>query len=679
MLSSSFQVAKKVMQITWHVKPLIRKKNLILYLYLTFSTAFTEQARQADHLVEMCGVAAHLGYTDTPYWLNWSSVVDASPTLKSLVFDLGIRHIRDGIPLGTGQTDSLNRQKLVELHSHGINLTGILAQSAYQTLDTSRISRDLKRMEELQLGPMMNAIEGPNEYDLFNPLGQSNSQWPNELLAFQKHLYTTVKKSSVFKNTPIYGPTIGIPGFNGPPAALKGIVDYCDYGNGHPYPGGGQPEWNALSTFQVQARKMSGNKSLVATETGYNTAIDYPTGNAGISERADGIYTPRLLMYYFKQGFHKVFLYELMDIKPDPGKFDESEHHYGLIRLTDNSKPTGTPVGIAPKASYKALKNLLKLFNDPGPDFIPKALAYHLEGDLTDIQTVLLQKRNGTFFLVLWNQKPVFDLKNRVDITLPERKLTVQFDQDITETRLYRPGTAETIVNLKTSSKPSKQDISVYEDIVVLEIKPALEKNQQIEDQLKLASEIRILTNFEYQKVSGLAWKGDTSGIMVKDNTKPASVTYSRKSLRGFEIEVGMVLNDPNLPYEKLDFTNLKFFCSSDKNIWTEIAVKALAVEPAGDAWARYPSTWKTRLVPVAAVPAGTNYLMIENVPGKTAPYLFSVSLVQSDTSVSTGNLRPKSHIMSKLKYQFRLLDLRGRQNSPSQWRNRNQLNRENE
>ena len=56
----------------------------------------------------------------------------------------------------------------------------------------------------------------------------------------------------------------------------------------------------------------------------------------------------------------------------------------------------------SPRLQFTALKNLIALFKDPGAAFVPDRLAYTLSGVSTGIQQMLFQKRDGRFYLAVW-------------------------------------------------------------------------------------------------------------------------------------------------------------------------------------------------------------------------------------------------------------------------------------
>ena len=56
----------------------------------------------------------------------------------------------------------------------------------------------------------------------------------------------------------------------------------------------------------------------------------------------------------------------------------------------------------SPRLQFTALKNFIALLKDPGVAFMPGTLAYSLSGVTTGIQQMLFQKRNGRFYLAVW-------------------------------------------------------------------------------------------------------------------------------------------------------------------------------------------------------------------------------------------------------------------------------------
>ena len=70
--------------------------------------------------------------------------------------------------------------------------------------------------------------------------------------------------------------------------------------------------------------------------------------------------------------------------------------NFGYIRTNNTVKP-----------SFTAVKNLLALLSDRGPRFAPAVLDYRVTGNATNVYKVLMQKRDGTFYLAMWVGRPM--------------------------------------------------------------------------------------------------------------------------------------------------------------------------------------------------------------------------------------------------------------------------------
>jgi hypothetical protein len=219
-----------------------------------------------------------------------------------------------------------------------------------------------------------------------------------------------------------------------PPAAWRGLRDYVDWGNFHPYPYNGDPfvpplRYGGLDSFFLQGdfpsvaitaapnaftayRDIYGTAPMAATETGYPTARDF-TPEALVAK-----YLPRLYAEFFRLGIKRTFVYQLLDFFDDPKNLDP-EASFGLLRHDLSERPAF--------ATVAALARLLAEPRGPGgavpPDF---ALTLRLHGqgafgDPSHVHHLLLSRRDGTLLLLLWNEVSGEDLspKPRRPITVP--------------------------------------------------------------------------------------------------------------------------------------------------------------------------------------------------------------------------------------------------------------------
>lgn len=204
-------------------------------------------------------------------------------------------------------------------------------------------------------------------------------------------------------------------------------------------------------------------KPLVATETGYHTAVNMPVGQAqpGVSEAAMAKYVPRLFMEYFNAGVPHTFGYELLDEWPDPQK-DESEKNFGLLRNDYSYKPAAT-----------ALKNTISLLRDPGAEFTPGALDYTITGGNRDLHHSLLQKSNGDFFLALWQEVSSYDASNRRDIAIADQPITLTLNTPISGAATYLPN--DSLLPTASYGALIQLDLEVPDRLLLVRLTPVPE------------------------------------------------------------------------------------------------------------------------------------------------------------------------------------------------------------
>ena len=106
----------------------------------------------------------------------------------------------------------------------------------------------------------------------------------------------------------------------------------------------------------------------------------------------EAVYAPRLLLHAWNEGITRTYIYELMD---DPS----STTGYGLLRYDLSQRP-----------AYIAIANLTKLLADGSGTFAPETLNYSLTGNTTGVETTLLEKQDGSFWLAIWLKGSIYDV-----------------------------------------------------------------------------------------------------------------------------------------------------------------------------------------------------------------------------------------------------------------------------
>lgn len=380
------------------------------------AATLSEVPAQSDAFVDTIGVVTHMSNSRSLYATSW-------PTFQSMLKQLGVRHVGDalvgGVPWYT--------QHLASLAGMGIHATLVT--------NLTQSSATIKSLVPQYAGSI-EGIEGPNEPDL-----TGGPNWVTATRTFQRMLWSTIKGNPSTANLTVIGsPLVG----QADDLALGNLSAYMDRGNMHDYFNAFNPGtagWGSTSQYGTYgsismnrnvAAIVSSTKPVMASETGYG---DGPADPGHIDDRTLSRYIPRIYLEHFLDGIPRTTVYEFYD---EPGGLGFQD--YGLVRL-DNT----------PKPSYTVLKNLIGLLADPGSSFQPARLSYVIGGNVNQLHHVLLQKRNGTFELVLWLEVPSIDPHTRADITVPPQTVTVHLSNGV------RSGTQSTFDdrgNMITTNAP---------------------------------------------------------------------------------------------------------------------------------------------------------------------------------------------------------------------------------
>ena len=391
-------------------------RRLVLVALAGLALALPQQAgaavkaRAADGFVDSIGVNVHLAFNDTPY-------VPEFATVKQRLEELGIRHVRDELEYYPDRDAQFER--LSELAAAGFGSTLIIGSP-------DNGSAGLEALLEIAAEEIdgVEALEGPNEFST-----SGDPDWQPHLVAYQRELYEQAQADPALSALPLVGPSI----VHGDQDELGDVSADLDFGNIHSYPFGNPPD--KLGTAIARAELNSGQKPIWATETGYHTALNWSGEHPPVSEAAMATYVPRLFLEYFRWGIVRTFSYELLDEWPDPG-LDERESDFGLLRND-----------LAPKPAFDALRNTIAILEDPGAPFDPTALDYSLsEGGVAfsgpespGLHKVLLQKRDGSFYLVLWRTSSVWDPATGAPLAAPTAPVEVAVAPGIASVTSYQP------------------------------------------------------------------------------------------------------------------------------------------------------------------------------------------------------------------------------------------------
>lgn len=410
---------------------------LLLIATMKSAQAVPETARSADEFVDSIGVNTHLYYGTSVYHKKYSSLI--KPKLQQL----GVRHIRDGA------TRNLNgyMDRLKELETLGIRSTLICDPRDITPQGAVNLIKELGTK-------VVNAVQGPNEYNL-----SGDGNWVNNLRNYQRQLYAAVNGDSVTQNVRVYGPSLTTAEAYNTIGDLSAHIDYGTMNNyfsgRNPGNGGwGTDNYGSLDWNMRIAKKASVSKPLITTETGYHSVVNTKDGHKGVPEDVSGKYTPRLLLKQFNSGVRRTFIYELINVYPDPNSLYKN---FGLLRDDGSEKP-----------AFVAVKNLIGLVKDPGSTFTPGSLDYFLGGNTANIQHTLLQKRNGKFYLILWKEVSSFNVETKQPINVSSQKVSLTLNTAIAKATIYIPNNSPNWTSQQTY--PKTLDINVGDRPVVVEL-----------------------------------------------------------------------------------------------------------------------------------------------------------------------------------------------------------------
>jgi uncharacterized protein YjdB len=409
------------------------------------------QAVWSDRFVGSVGIATHFNYWDLlPYGNN------VNQTIASIQ-NAGFRFIRDGLSVDVNSGSNDRYWGVMRtLTQQGIKLV-LVTQPVYLGNNTwvqypytnqSNLDSAVARVGAANIL----AFEGPNEVDNNNGFWGGIPAFGTNAKAYQAAMYAHSKQIA---------PSITVIGLTTTSAYgssfIGDISAYMDAGTLHPYPSGGIPTAALASSETALAVLNGANKPWWVTETGYHTAPNATQMlyQPGVSETAQGKYVARLYLDYFNAGIIHTSVYELIDERSDG---TNAEMNYGLLH-NDGS----------PKPAYTALKNMLGLLADPGSTYSPSTLSYSLAGATSTIRHALFQKRDGRFYLVLWNDVSVYDTQAKRDISNAPVPVSLTLGS-AHNVAVYQPYTQAAAVS--TASNATTLSLSVPDHPLIVEINP---------------------------------------------------------------------------------------------------------------------------------------------------------------------------------------------------------------
>jgi hypothetical protein len=351
-----------------------------------------EQALTNFQFTDSVGVNVHLAYGNTLYASQF-------PQIMQSMITLGVKHYRDGL---NQYAQPFQYQNAEMLGKAGIKADWLMDPNNPAAIIGSAYANAPDATAE---------FEGPNEDDA--------AAGP-PLLAFMQLLSNTVRANPATAAMPIIAPSFTQVSSYATQGNLSSLINY---GNTHDYFAAFNPEtapyggsfyncggYGSMQFDMCLAQMVGVNEPVVSTETGYQSG-------AGLSDAIIGRYDLRILFQSLSLGIVRTFLYELID---DPSG------NWGLL--------TGA---FSPRPAYTAIQNVLSLLQDTSfPQ--PGKLNYTLAGQMQNVDHLLLQKSNGTFYLALWLAVQSADPQNpSTAYNVPAQNITLNTNTPIAGSTAY--------------------------------------------------------------------------------------------------------------------------------------------------------------------------------------------------------------------------------------------------
>ena len=412
-------------------------RSLLIGLTLHCGLAAAEIPRRADDFVDSIGINLHLDISAPVY-------------NESLIGGLGLRHFRSNVK-PTSTATLLNR--LTSLYANYGTRVNIICDS---TATTPVQYRDLMK------GAMFESIEGLNEPDgtarsYLSLTDNAAAQSYPATRSFQQDLFNAMSSDPATVTKTVLSPAMSNPANS---VYLQGIA--ADVIAMHSYPAQLMPTGGLLTSYvmpsaQLMASPGSGVMSLIASETGYQGG----GVTVGISNLAAAKYIPRTFAEYFRLGIAQTYLYEIVD--------RAGSTTFGLLDSAFGYKPAYTTVknlvGLLGEATWNTAQ---ASWTSPAA-FSPGVLDYTISGGAASVHHVLLQKSNGAFYLLLWQEVPSYDPTTHLDISNPTVPVTLAFNLTITSAALYNLQSPTPIASYGLTRTLT---VNVPDEVVVLQLTP---------------------------------------------------------------------------------------------------------------------------------------------------------------------------------------------------------------
>jgi hypothetical protein len=379
----------------------------------TSAQAARTKTLSAEAFVESVGINTHI--SSEPYAGRFEEVRGHFRTL-------GIRYFRDELR----PTNDISRWRTL---FEADNVRANVLVSPH----TNTIAEMMEYLEKLGIDAV-SAVEGQNEgnspWFLSQPV--AGPDWAKTVVAYQREVYEALRERWDRDTLPIVSPTV----INWKPDDMKrlaGAAKYADITAIHSYVQEAQePEtkdnYAGVGWYKARiANRFASGKPIMVTEIGYNTSPNLPED--AVSELAQGIYLPRMLLNNFAEGIERTFIYELLD---SGNVAQEWEHNWGLVRFNGTKKP-----------AYDAVAALLTVLAGRDAAAAPQAPApvdVSIKNAPKTTRLMPFRREDGSTVAAVWRAESCWEPQLRVDLDLAPQPVVLATGGAIAEAAAWTLG-----------------------------------------------------------------------------------------------------------------------------------------------------------------------------------------------------------------------------------------------
>ena len=437
------------------------------------STVLALPCGRADEVCESFAINTKLFYASQVYG-ETDAVID-------LLTELGVRTVRERVTTGDSPGAQNQRYAMPRLAERGIRWHATVCE-----LDQWPVA-ELATREALalltgyyapavggDLSVLMHSLGGCNEVDGSVVDGAVDPQWPAHTRLMQRELWQQASADPRTADLPVVGPSTRTDVTAERAQLLGDLSATCDWGNAHLYNRGRSPSRLIDEQLSILETCFPGVDRWFFTETGYNDAPETDTGQT-VPEEAAASYAVRAIC-----DFHsRASIYGRFELLDDPDVIDYTNQetinrtalrdaHFGLVAMTAPTVAAATPDTWRRKPEFYATQRFLRLLSDRGPAFTTDPLGARIDGGSDDLRQLVVQKRDGRHYLLLWRD---------VDVAIPYpegRELMVEptvLSLDLSPRRpvtVYVPRYSAAPVQTHAASESPQ--IEVAGDLVAVEI-----------------------------------------------------------------------------------------------------------------------------------------------------------------------------------------------------------------